>query len=239
MFYFCSTETWLEKWNNDINDPSSLNPGDIGDSSLSLNRYIQTNPGVTLGNALQNWQHIYQFFRLNFQRCITYTNVHVCGYLFSTLVCYEYVCLFLYTYKFACSCVYLAVSTYCLAICLFPMCWLFFLYVYLLNKWFLISDYILQKYTKQDYHYWHIIHDYIQGAMCGIVVLLFHCLTQFQPIEYLCSSQHGTNAQFGSCQVQREARKAVQLFPGPCFHANSAQAHGSMFHLNIHIQCQH
>ena len=45
MFYFCSTETWLEKRNNDINDPSSLNPGGICDSGLSLNRYLQAHPG--------------------------------------------------------------------------------------------------------------------------------------------------------------------------------------------------
>ena len=30
---------------------------------------------------------------LNIQRCITYIYVHVCGYLFSTVVCYGYVCL--------------------------------------------------------------------------------------------------------------------------------------------------
>ena len=47
MFYFCSTETWLEKWNNDFNDPSSLNPGGICDSGLSLNRYLQAHPGDT------------------------------------------------------------------------------------------------------------------------------------------------------------------------------------------------
>ena len=49
--------------------------------------------------------------------------------------------LFMYKCKSGCSCVYLAVLTYCLAICLFPMCWFFFLYVYILNKWFLISDF--------------------------------------------------------------------------------------------------
>ena len=47
MFYFWSTETWLEKRNNDINDPSSLNPGGICDSGLSLNRYRQAHPGDT------------------------------------------------------------------------------------------------------------------------------------------------------------------------------------------------
>ena len=62
---------------------------------------------MTQGNALQNWQHIYQLSRLNIQRCITYTYVHVCGYLFSTVVCYGYVCLFVYTCTSACSCVYL------------------------------------------------------------------------------------------------------------------------------------
>ena len=45
MFYFCSTETWLEKRNNDINDPSSLNPGGICDSGL--NRYLHAHPGDT------------------------------------------------------------------------------------------------------------------------------------------------------------------------------------------------
>ena len=47
MFHFWSTETWLEKRNNDINDPSSLNPGGICDSGLSLNRYLQAHPGDT------------------------------------------------------------------------------------------------------------------------------------------------------------------------------------------------
>ena len=52
--------------------------------------------------------------------------------------------LFVYTCKSACSCVYLAVLTYCLAICLFPMCWFCFsyMYTYWINDfWFLISDY--------------------------------------------------------------------------------------------------
>ena len=137
MFYFCSTETWLEKRNNDINDPSSLNPGGICDSGL--NRYLQAHPGDTGKCPSKLTAYIYQLSRLIIQRCITYTCLHVCGYLFSTVVCYRYVCLFVYTCKSACSCVYLAVLTYCLAICLFPMCW-FFIYIYLLNKWILISD---------------------------------------------------------------------------------------------------
>ena len=140
MFYFWSTETWLEKRSNDINDPYSLNPGGICDSGLSLNRYLQAHPGDTLGNALQNWQHIYQLPRLNIQRCITYTYVHVCGYLFSTVVCYGYVCL---------VCVYMQVCV----LMRIPSCidllpchlfvshvLIFFLYVYILNKWFLISE---------------------------------------------------------------------------------------------------
>ena len=47
--------------------------------------------------------------------------------------------LFVYTCKSACSCVYLAVLTYCLAICLFPMCWFFsYMYTYWINDfWFL------------------------------------------------------------------------------------------------------
>ena len=96
---------------------------------------------MTQGNALQNGQHIYQLSRLNIQRCITYTYVHVCGYLFSTVVCYGYVCLFVYTCKSACSCVYLAVLTYCLAICMFTMWWFFsYMYTYWINDfWFLIS----------------------------------------------------------------------------------------------------
>ena len=97
---------------------------------------------MTQGNALQNWQHIYQLSRLNIQRCVTYTYVHVCGYLFSTVVCYGYVCLFVYTCTSACSCVYLDVLTYCLAICLFPMCWFFSsMYTYWINDfWFLKSS---------------------------------------------------------------------------------------------------
>ena len=47
MFYFCSMETWLEKRNNDINDPSWLNPGGFCDCGLSLNRYPQAHPGDT------------------------------------------------------------------------------------------------------------------------------------------------------------------------------------------------
>ena len=45
--FFFSTETWLEKRSNDINDPSSLNPGGICDSGLSLNRYLQAHSGDT------------------------------------------------------------------------------------------------------------------------------------------------------------------------------------------------
>ena len=47
MFYFGPTETWLEKRNNDINNPSSLNPGGICDSGFSLNRYLQAHTGNT------------------------------------------------------------------------------------------------------------------------------------------------------------------------------------------------
>ena len=92
-FYFWSTETWLEKRNNDINDPSSLNPGGICDSGLSLNRYLQAHPGDAGKCPSKLTAYIYQLSRLNIQRCITYTYVHVCGYLFSTVVCYGYVCL--------------------------------------------------------------------------------------------------------------------------------------------------
>ena len=46
-FYLCSTETWFEKRNNDINDISSLNRGGICHSGLSLNRYLQAHPGDT------------------------------------------------------------------------------------------------------------------------------------------------------------------------------------------------
>ena len=45
MFYF--TGTWLEKRNNDINDPFSLNHGGICDNGLSLNRYLHAHPGDT------------------------------------------------------------------------------------------------------------------------------------------------------------------------------------------------
>ena len=53
--------------------------------------------------------------------------------------------LFVYKCKSGCSCVYLAVLTYCLAICLFPMCWFFFLICIHIEKmisdfWFLISN---------------------------------------------------------------------------------------------------
>ena len=90
--FFLSTETWLEKRSNDINDPSSLNPGGICDSGLSLNRYLQAHSGDT-GKCPSKLTHIYQLSRLKIQRCITYTYVHVCGYLFSTVVCYGDVCL--------------------------------------------------------------------------------------------------------------------------------------------------
>ena len=123
---------------------------------------ISRHTPVIQGNALQNWQHIYQLSRTwyskmqyyilfcliiiiksevwttlfrarswnNGMRCmslyiLTHTYVHVCRYLFSTVVCYVYLCLFVYTCTSACSCVYLAVLTYCLATCLFPTCWFF------------------------------------------------------------------------------------------------------------------
>ena len=90
---FLSTETWLEKRSNDINDPTSLNPGGICDSGLSLNRYLQAHSGDTGKCPSKLTAYIYQLSRLNIQRCITYTYVHVCGYLFSTVVCYGSVCL--------------------------------------------------------------------------------------------------------------------------------------------------
>ena len=47
--------------------------------------------------------------------------------------------LFVYTCKSECSCVYLAVLTYCLAICLFPMCWFFsYMYTYWINDFWLL-----------------------------------------------------------------------------------------------------
>ena len=139
MFYICSTETWLEKRNNDINDPSSLNPGGICDSGWSLNGYLHT--PVIHGNAFQNWLHIYQLSRLNIQRCMTYKYVHVCGYLFSTVVCCAYFCLFVYTCTSVCSmripsCIDILPGHLFVHHVL-----IFFLCVYLLNKWFLISDF--------------------------------------------------------------------------------------------------
>ena len=150
MFYFWSTETWLEKRNNDINDPSALNPGGICDSGLSLNRYLQAHRGdtgkcpSTLTAYIYIYIYIYKLSRLNIQRCITYTYVHVCGYLFSNVVCNGYVCL---------VCVYMQVCV----LMRIPSCidllpchlfvshvLIFFLYVYLLNKWFLISDFWFQ-----------------------------------------------------------------------------------------------
>ena len=141
MFYVCSTETWLEKRNNDINDPSSLNPGGICDSGLSLNRYLQAHPGDT-GKCPSKLTAYISIFPTYYQRCITYTYVHACGYSFSTVVCYGYVCLLVYTWKSACLCIYLAVLAYCLAICLFPMYWFFsYMYTYWTNDfWFLLKE---------------------------------------------------------------------------------------------------
>ena len=61
--------------------------------------------------------------------------------------------LFVYTCKYVCSCVYLAVLTNCLAICLFPICWFFsFIYTYWINDfWFLIPLYIYET-TGQLLH---------------------------------------------------------------------------------------
>ena len=139
MFYIWPTDTWLEKRNNYINDPSSLNPGGICDSGLSLNIYLQAHPGDT-GKCPSKLTAYISVVRLNIQRCITYTYVHVWGYLFSTIVCYGYVCL---------VCVYMQ---FCVLMSI-PSCidlWachlfvshvlIFFLYVYLFNKWFQISD---------------------------------------------------------------------------------------------------
>ena len=52
-------------------------------------------------------------------------------------------CLFVYTCTSACSCVYLAVSTYCLATCLFPTCWFFSdIYTCWINDfWFVICNF--------------------------------------------------------------------------------------------------
>ena len=94
---------------------------------------------MTQGNALQNWQHIYQLSRLNIQRCSKYTYVHVCRYSFSTVVCYRYVCLFVYTCKSARSCVYLAVLT--LPSVCFPCAdFCSYMYTYWINDfWFLMG----------------------------------------------------------------------------------------------------
>ena len=83
IFYFCSTETWLEKRNTDINDPSSLNPGGICDSGLSLNRYHQARPGDTGKCPSKLTVYIYQLSRLNLQRCITYTYMYMSMCIYS------------------------------------------------------------------------------------------------------------------------------------------------------------
>ena len=72
-----------------------LNPVGICDNDLSLNRYLQAHPGDTekCPSKLTAFIYIYQLSILDIQRCTTYTYVHVCGYLFSTVVCHGYVCL--------------------------------------------------------------------------------------------------------------------------------------------------
>ena len=47
LFDHCSTETWPQERNNDINDPSSFNPGGIRDSGLSLIIHIKAHSGNT------------------------------------------------------------------------------------------------------------------------------------------------------------------------------------------------
>ena len=108
-------------------------------SECIVNWKIITFNGLQHGQQMHwSWQ-IYQLSRLNIQRCITYTYVHVCGYLFSTVVCYGYVCL-VCVYMQVCVLMRIPSCIDLLPCHLFVSHVFFFLYVYLLNKWFLISQ---------------------------------------------------------------------------------------------------
>ena len=70
--------------------------------------------------------------------------------------------------------------------------------------------YRLWKYTAQTY-YQHIISDYIQGVLCGIMALVFSCLAQLRPVEYLYSPHHEPLASYVKLRVAH-----APGMPGTC-----------------------